>query len=68
MATITLEVGGMSCQGCVQNVTRLLKATPGVTDARVQLSPGRAEVTFDPARTGVAQLKDAINGAGYDAG
>jgi copper chaperone len=66
MKTIALNVGGMTCGGCVGSVTRVLKAVPGVTDVAVQLTPGRAEVTFDPARTAPAALKAAIEDAGYE--
>jgi copper chaperone CopZ len=31
----------------------------------VTLQPGRADVTFDPARTNVQALRDAIETAGY---
>jgi copper chaperone len=68
MQHVTLEVRGMTCQGCVASVTRVLKATPGVGDARVDLAQGRAEVDYDPARTSVAALKGAIEDAGYDVG
>jgi len=66
METIALKVAGMTCGGCVASVTRVLKAVPGVTDVAVQLTPGRAEVTYDPARTAPAQLKAAIEDAGYE--
>jgi len=66
METITLDIGGMTCQGCVGSVTRVLQATPGVSQARVSLTPGRAEVTFDPARTDTPALRKAIEDAGYD--
>jgi copper chaperone len=65
MERITLNVQGMSCQGCVGSVTRVLKATPGVEDVNVTLQPGRADVMFDPARTNVQALRDAIENAGY---
>jgi copper chaperone CopZ len=32
----------------------------------VQLTPGLAEVNFDPARTQVAALRAAVEAAGYD--
>ena len=67
MEKVTLNVQGMSCQGCVGSVTRVLKGTPGVEDVNVTLQPGRAEVTFDPARTNVAALRSAIEEAGYAA-
>lgn len=66
METVTLGVQGMTCGGCVAGVTRLLRAVPGVTDVNVTLKPGAAKVTFDPARTGVAALKSAVEDAGYD--
>jgi copper chaperone len=66
METITLKVNGMSCGGCVANVTRVLKATPGVADALVRLDARDATVTFDPARIDAQALKSAIENAGYD--
>ena len=66
MENVTLKVDGMTCGGCVASVERVLKAVPGVVAVKVQLSPGRAEVNFDPARTQVAALKTAVEAAGYD--
>ena len=66
METVKLNVQGMTCGGCVASVTRVLKATPGVTDAQVTLQPGAATVTFDPAKVAVGHLKAAIVGAGFD--
>ena len=66
METIALKVSGMSCSGCVGSVTRVLKAVSGVTEVAVQLTPGRADVTYDPARTAPAALKAAIEDAGYE--
>jgi len=68
MENVTLNVQGMTCQGCVGSVTRVLKATPGVASVNVQLDPGRAEVGYDPARASVADLKRAIEEAGYAVG
>jgi copper chaperone len=66
METITMNVQGMTCGGCVASVTRVLKAVPGVADVAVTLQPGAAKVTFDPTRTSVPALKGAIVDAGYD--
>ena len=65
METVTLKVEGMTCGGCVESVTRVLKATPGVGDAVVRLDARSATVTFDPGRTSVPALKSAIEDAGY---
>ena len=67
METITLNIKGMTCMGCVNSVTRVLKGTTGVSDARVTLDPARATVQYDAAQTGPAQLKHAVEEAGYDA-
>ena len=66
METLTLKVTGMTCGGCVASVTRALKAAPGVSEAVVQLRPGEATITYDPAQTTAASLKSAIEDAGYD--
>ena len=66
MTTVTLKVDGMTCGGCVASVTRVLRTLPGVNDVAVTLRPGEARVEYDPARTDVAALKAAVQGAGYD--
>ena len=66
METATLNVKGMTCQGCVASVTRVLKALPGVRDVEVTLDPGRATVSYDASRASVPALKAAIEDAGYD--
>lgn len=67
METITLKISGMTCMGCVNSVTRVLKSAQGVADARVTLDPAQAVVQYDAALTNPAQLKEAIEDAGYQA-
>ncbi|MDH4173111.1 MAG: cation transporter [Betaproteobacteria bacterium] len=67
METIKISIEGMTCAGCVNSVTRVLTALPGVSAADVSLTKARAKVTFDPARTGVEAMKRAIERAGYKA-
>ena len=67
MENTVIKVGGMSCQGCVRNVTGALSAVAGVTAVEVSLERGEARVNFDPARTGVAALRAAVEEAGFDA-
>jgi copper chaperone len=66
METATLKVDGMTCDGCVASVTRVLKAVPGVRDVKVTLRPAEACVEYDAARTSVPALKAAVEDAGYD--
>lgn len=65
MENLTFDVQGMTCQGCVASVTRVLKAVPGVSDVTVTLKPGTAKVVYDGARTTATALKAAVQDAGY---
>ena len=67
MENVTIKVGGMSCQGCVKNVTGALSALDGVTDVAVSLEAGEAKVQFDSAKVGPDALRSAIEDAGFDA-
>ena len=68
MENASIDVQGMTCQGCIVSVTRVLMALPGVEEVSVVLRPGTATVAYDPARTDVSALKTAIRDAGYDVG
>lgn len=67
METTVLKVAGMSCSGCVRSVTNVLEALPGVGQAEVSLERGEAKVVYDPAKATIAQLRSAIEDAGYEA-
>lgn len=62
----TIPVIGMACATCSANVERKLNSIDGVKSASVSL-PGRsALVEYDPAAVSLQQMKDEINGIGYD--
>lgn len=65
MRTELLKVLGMTCEGCITEVTRALKATGGVGDVKVSLSSGEATVQYDERLASPAQLQLAVTGAGY---
>lgn len=65
MQTELLKVTGMTCGGCIRNVTKALKAVNGVGDVTVSLSAGDATVQYDERLTSPDQLKSAVKGAGY---
>jgi len=67
MENTLIKVGGMSCQGCVKNITTVLTALEGVASAEVSLEAAEAKVSFDPARVSREALKGAIEDAGFDA-
>jgi copper chaperone len=66
MQEIVVGIGGMSCQGCVKNVSGVLLALPGVERVEVSLATGQANIVYDPAAVEVAQFKSAIEAAGFD--
>lgn len=67
MATTVVKVGGMSCQGCVKSVTRVLQDLPGVARAEVSLEKCEASVDYDEALVSPEAMKGAIDGAGFEA-
>jgi copper chaperone CopZ len=65
--TITFNVLGMSCSNCVAAVERRLRSVPGVLDAGVVLETEQATVRMMPGRVTMADLKGAVEAAGYRA-
>ena len=67
MESTVIKVGGMSCHGCVRNVTGVLQAQPGVEQVDVPLENGEATVHYDGSKVALGQLRSAIEEAGFDA-
>ena len=64
MSTIQLKVQDMTCEACIQHVTKALNAVPGVTAVEVDLKEGKASVTGTATPDALAT---ALNEAGYPA-
>jgi Cu+-exporting ATPase len=64
--SVTLPIKGMSCANCAERIEKALKQVEGVLDANVNLATERATVRFIPGVTQIAQLKKAIEDAGYE--
>ncbi len=65
LARRTLPVAGMSCASCVGRVERALRTVPGVVAASVNLAAQSASVEYLPRIASVADLRAAVEGAGY---
>jgi copper chaperone len=63
MSEVTLKVSGMGCSGCVDAVTRAVKAIAPAADVSIDLAGGTVAVRNGPGREAVAA---AIEKAGYD--
>lgn len=66
METLTLNIKGMTCGGCVKSVTSVLEKISGVSGVEVSLEQNRAIISYDPAKAKPAQFKAAIEDAGFD--
>ncbi len=65
MAHLNLTIEGMSCAHCLHAVRGRLERTPGVDVKSVQI--GSAVVDYDPAKTSVDDIEEAIADEGYTA-
>lgn len=67
MITIkVLNVEGMSCSHCEKAVTNALNELSGVSDTKVDLKGKTATVTYDTELVTEADMKEAIEDAGYE--
>jgi copper chaperone CopZ len=64
---VVLGVKGMYCASCERTVTAMLRRTPGVLRANVNVDRAEATVVYDSARTSPAKLVEVVTTLGYDA-
>jgi len=65
MQDLKLSIEGMSCDHCLRAVRGRLQSTPGVEVHDVKI--GSANVSFDPAKTSIDDIEEAIADEGYTA-
>jgi copper ion binding protein len=61
-----LKVIGMSCDHCKNAVEKAVRGLPGVLAAQVDLTAGTVRVEYDPAKSSLDDIKQAIVDAGYE--
>jgi copper chaperone len=64
MSKVVLKVTGMTCQGCVNSVERLIKRADPQAQVAIDLKSGRVEANTSAAADA---LTKAISAAGYEA-
>lgn len=62
----SFDIRGMTCAACSARLERVLKKTPGILDARVNLALERADVAVGPEVTPEA-IASAVDRAGFTA-
>lgn len=65
MQELTFDVPGVSCQHCVNSITKATQEI-GVSDVKVDLPSKKVYVAFDPATVTEPAIKSAIEDEGYD--
>ena len=60
-----LSVYGMSCEHCVNRVSKALAKLPGLENVKVSLSEEKAEFIYDPGLANEADFRRAVEEAGY---
>lgn len=63
MSEHTYTISGMSCGGCVNSLTRVLKTVPGIEPIKIEV--GKAHLRVDDARVTSQTVKDAVARAGF---
>ena len=67
MKKIVLGIEGMHCDGCVNRLTKVLKALDGVVDAKVSLENKSTEIEYDENELELDNIKQAVSDAGFEA-
>lgn len=61
---LRLEVEGLVCAGCAQDVEKILKNTDGIVDASVNYSTESIEVLFNPEKITKNEIYQTIRRLG----
>ncbi|NOX49733.1 MAG: heavy-metal-associated domain-containing protein [Gammaproteobacteria bacterium] len=66
MEKITLNVTGMTCEGCVKGIKSALESYDGVKSSDADLDTGTVLIEFDPGVIQPSAVEQAIVDAGFD--
>ncbi|HYE35133.1 heavy-metal-associated domain-containing protein [Methylocaldum sp.] len=68
MAKIVLQVTGMKCGGCENQVQDAAKSCAGVSAAKASQKTGAVEIDYDETKADLASVKKAITEKGFAVG
>lgn len=63
MSEKTFSISGMSCGGCVNSLTRVLKSVPGIEPIKIEV--GKARLRLDD-RASSQTVREAVSRAGFE--
>ncbi|HEY9800760.1 MAG TPA: heavy metal translocating P-type ATPase [Leptolyngbyaceae cyanobacterium] len=67
MENATLKLRGMSCASCAKSIEDAIGSVPGVNKCNVNFGAEQAIVDYDPRKTDLQAIQDAVDAAGYSA-
>ena len=65
MKSVNLKILGMTCAACAKAAERAVNKLEGVAEANVNFATEKANVKYDPKKTSLSEIKQAIDKAGY---
>ncbi len=63
----TLKLQGMSCASCANRIETTIRSVLGVSECSVNFGAELATIIYNPKKTDLAAIQDAIDAAGYSA-
>ncbi|MBD2252794.1 heavy metal translocating P-type ATPase [Nostoc parmelioides] len=67
MKNATLKLRGMSCVSCAKSIADTISSVPGVNECSVNFGAEQATVNYDPRKTDLQAIQNAVDAAGYSA-
>jgi P-type Cu+ transporter len=67
MDNMTLKLRGMSCASCARSVEEAISSVDGVSECIVNFGAELATVEYDPRKTNVTAIQEAVDASGYSA-
>jgi Cu+-exporting ATPase len=65
---VSIEVSGMTCEGCENAIKKNLVEIAGVKEAKASHTDSLALVTFDQSKTSIDEIVKTIENTGYTVG
>ena len=63
--TVKLNIEGMVCSGCEENINHSVNKIDGVTNVSTSFEEGTSIIEFDTTKTNVDEIKKVIQSKGY---
>lgn len=63
----TLKIEGMTCAACAKSIERVTKKLDGVIESNVNYATEKLNISYEPSKVRVSDIKKAVEKAGYKA-